>query len=137
MDKTSETGANAINEKHRGKLLEHIVRSSPYSIKVLSKKLGISRTTLYNKFQAAQLDYDFLLQVSKIVHYDFKDKLPQFHTQLVVPVPHYSKRDIIIDKKYIQLLEGYQRLFGFLVKTAHKYGLEYTRNELDRTSEHI
>ena len=137
MDQTLATGESAINEKHRGKLLELIVRRSPYSIKVLSKKLGISRTTLYNKFQAAQLDYDFLLQVSKIVHYDCKAKLPQCHTQVVVPVSQSNKRDIIIDKKYIQLLDGYQRLFGFLVKTAHKYGLEYTRKELDRTFEHI
>lgn len=95
--------------------------------------MGISRTTLYNKFKSAQLDYDFLLQVSKILNFDLKEKIPQSYTQVIAPIRHCNQQDNIIDKKYIQLLEGYQRLFGFLVKTAHKYGLEHTRNQLDRT----
>jgi hypothetical protein len=121
------------NENHRGKILEHIIRKSPYSIKVLSKKLGISRTTLYARFKSSQLDYEFLLEVSRILHFDLKDKIPQKYTQVILPVGQFNEQNIIIDKKYIQLLEGYQRLFEFLTKITHKYGLENTRNQLDKT----
>ncbi len=120
-------------EKHKGEILEQLVRKIPYPIKLLSKNLGISRTTLYNRFKSSQLDYDFLLQVSKILHLDLQDKVSQLYPQVILPFNHYNRQNIIINKKYIQLLEAYQRLFSFLVKLTHKYGLEHIKNQLDKS----
>lgn len=129
------TTTDKLMERHRGEILEMVIRKSPYSIKTLASKLGISRTTLYNKFKEYNLDYDFLLQVSDILHYDIKGELPQLNTKVILPINQYSQQTRLIEKQYIELLERYKRLFGFLTRITHKYGLERVRHQIDRIVE--
>jgi DNA-binding Lrp family transcriptional regulator len=118
-------------DKHRGEILEMVVRKSPYSIKTLAKKLGISRTTLYNKFKEYNLDYDFLLLVSNILHYDISADLPELDTRTMLPMSQHIQKVRMVEKQYMELLERYKRLFGFLTKVAHKHGLERMRKQVD------
>lgn len=129
------TTTDNLMEKHRGEILEMVIRKSPYSIKTLARKLGISRTTLYNKFKEYNLDYDFLLQVSDVLHYDIKSEIPQLNTKVILPINQYSQQTRQIERQYIELLERYKRLFGFLTRVTHKYGLERVRQQIDRIIE--
>jgi hypothetical protein len=124
-----------IMEKHRGEILEAVVRKSPYSIKTLAKKLCISRTTLYNKFKECNLDYDFLLLVSNILHYDISSEIPEIDTKIVLPIEQHNHQVRTIEKQYIELLESYKRLFGFLTRVTHKHGLEKIRKQVDKIVE--
>ncbi|QCR23107.1 hypothetical protein [Pontibacter sp. SGAir0037] len=61
---------------HRGEIVEAVVRSSGISLSKLHKKLNISRGTLYNKFDDANLEYEFILEVGRIIHHDFTEEFP-------------------------------------------------------------
>ena len=131
MNPTSEK----FIEKHRGEILERAVRKSPYSIKTLAKKLGISRITLYNKFKESNLNYDFLLFVGSIIHYDIKAEIPELDTNIPLSINKHNQKVRIIEKQYMDLLEKYRKLFGFLTKIMHKHGLESMRKEIDKIVE--
>lgn len=122
-------------DKHRGAILEMIVRKSPYSIKALAEKLAISRTTLYNKFKEQDLNYDFLLLVSKTLHHDLTVEIPELQSQVLVPNKQYDALARSFEKSYIQLLERYKRLFAFLTKLAHTYGLEEVKKKMNKITE--
>ena len=66
--------------QHRGEILEAVIRKSGYSIKVLAKRLGVSRNTIYNKFKEYDLSYDFIVRVGDIIRYDFTYEYPEIKT---------------------------------------------------------
>jgi plasmid maintenance system antidote protein VapI len=65
------------NSVHRGEIVEKILRKSGYSLTKVAKKLGISRNTLYNRFKNANLSYHFMMEVGKIIYYDFTIDFPE------------------------------------------------------------
>lgn len=56
---------------HQGDLLREVTKNSGYPITALTKKLRISRTTLYKKFSLEKLDTSFFIEVGRIIGYDF------------------------------------------------------------------
>ena len=111
------------------------VRKSPYPIKALAQKLGISRNTLYNKFREHNLNYDFILKVGDIIYYDFKDDFPELKTTIPIHIAKHARELRKLERKYLQLLERYDKLFAFLVKVTHEHGLEALRQEIDQLTE--
>jgi hypothetical protein len=122
-------------EQHRGELLESIIRKSPYSLSTVAKKLGISRTTLYNKFKECGLDYDFILIVSDLLHHDIKAEIPELDTKVAFSLEQQLYQTRLREKQYLALLERYRRLFAFLTKVAYQYGLDHVGKHMDKLSE--
>lgn len=62
---------------HRGETVEKAVRESGYSITKLAKRMGKSRRHIYNVFENPQVPIETVLEIGRIIHYDFSDILPQ------------------------------------------------------------
>ena len=65
---------------HKGQIIEKAVRTSGFSVTELAKRLKKSRRYVYNVFEKQDVSTDVLVQIGKIIHYDFsidlKDLMP-------------------------------------------------------------
>jgi predicted transcriptional regulator len=57
--------------KHRGEILKRAVADSGMSATRVAKALGVTRQTLYNRYDDPNVTRDFLIEVGKIIKYDF------------------------------------------------------------------
>jgi hypothetical protein len=107
---------------HRGEIVEKRVRRSGYKLVKLAEKLNVSRNILYNKFKDANLNYHFIIEVGKVLHYDFSRDFPEIRPGMGL---QGEKADSVlkVENKYLHLLEKYTHLFEKLVKIANEYEL--------------
>jgi hypothetical protein len=68
--------------QHRGEIVAAAVSKSGMKLSQLHRALGISRPTLYRRFDDPHLSFDFIKRVGQLIHYDFA----QDFKELVVPV---------------------------------------------------
>eukprot|EP01132_Coremiostelium_polycephalum_P002972 gene2972-3710_t len=124
---------------HRGQILEKIVRKSGFSLTKLAEKLGISRNTLYNRFDNANVGYRFIMDVGHIIHYDFSIDFPEMKQEpnligdypvLVTNRENKSAELWRVETKYTNLLEKYTKLLGILVKIANENGLHTLKQDI-------
>lgn len=118
--------------RHRGEILEAVVRKSGYSLKALAQKLGISRNTIYNKFREHDLSYEFIVRVGKVIHYDFTYEYPEIKTTVKIDAPQHIAKLWWLEKKYTRLLEHYNGLLDFLLRMANDYHLEGLKKDIDK-----
>jgi DNA-binding Lrp family transcriptional regulator len=126
-------------QKHRGEIVENVIRKSGFSLKKLSERLGISRNTLYNRFKEPELSYGFIRAVGNIIHYNFEADFVELHEEAHAvsegPI-NYMDRDAVellrLEKKYTVLLERYNKLLGILVKLANTNELQTLKKEILR-----
>ena len=123
--------------QHRGEIVETAARKSGYTIKKLAERLKISRNTLYNKFNESDLSYDFIIQVSNIIHYNFSPDFPELKLEALEDVEEasgYRAWDMVmlieLKRKYMDLLERYNKLLGSLVKLTHDHELQAVRQKI-------
>ena len=118
--------------QHRGETVEATVRKSGYSIKAIAEKMGVSRNTIYNKFREHDLSYEFIVRVGDIIHYDFTSDFPEMKTDVVLDKDKQVVELWKVERKYIILLERYNRLLGFLIKVANDYQVEKLKKDIKR-----
>ena len=82
--------------------------------------MGKSRKWLYNAFENPHLSIDYILEIGKIIHYDFSEEIKELNLSL-----RYASDSKSINEeaeywktKYLELLEEYQ---AFL-KAQQKFG---------------
>ncbi len=68
-----------MDNTHRGKVIQDAVKKSGYKIIEITKKLGISRNTLYYKFSNAKVDYDFIIRLGHVINHDFSISFPEIN----------------------------------------------------------
>ena len=126
------------NMTHRGEIVEKAIRRSGFSLTKLAEKVGISRNTLYNKFKDADLSYAFIMEVGKVIHYDFTLTFPEMKTEIgptsANPISQH-REDLLatlwrLEGKYNQLLEKYNKLLEIVISIVDENDLYEMRQEI-------
>lgn len=102
--------------QHRGEIIKNAVYKSGFPITELAKKLGKSRRWMYLMFENNMVSLDIVLQIGKIIHYDFMQEIKEFNPSLMAlnePPTVYKNEEISTEywkNKYLKLLEDYSEL---------------------------
>jgi AcrR family transcriptional regulator len=118
---------------HQGEILQDAIKNSGISITRIVDELGITRPTIYRKFKDETLDYAFVKRVGDIIGHDFSNDFTSLQ-QTVLPFVatavtntvssgvtgkqqvlqvadnDYQKQLMVLQTKYIALLEAYNEL---------------------------
>ncbi|MBF9223525.1 helix-turn-helix domain-containing protein [Hymenobacter sp. BT662] len=122
---------------HQGEILQEAIKNSGISITRIVDELGITRPTIYRKFKEETVDYNFVNRIGEIINHDFsldftiaqqsvipfvtspaKHSVTNSVTHNVTPRVTQaqaadcdpSKQLLILQGKYIALLEAYNEL---------------------------
>lgn len=102
--------------QHRGEIIKEAVYKSGYPITELAKRLGKSRRWMYLMFENSNVSLDLILQIGKIIHYDFTEEIKEFNPHQNTfnePVTDFTKEELQSEywkNKYLKLLEEYNEL---------------------------
>jgi len=95
---------------HRGELIEKAIRESGYSITAVAQRLGKSRRWMYFLFENPNVPLDLVLQIGKILYYDFSEVIPEISPRknsVADSHEHSNRADEIAfwKNKYYQLVD--------------------------------
>jgi len=110
--------------QHRGEIVAAIVAKSGVKLSQLHRALGISRPTLYRRFEDPNLDFDFIKRVGQLIYHDFAEDFRELaapaSSLAAEPAPGYAL-DSLDDCKnkllhvyglYAELQEKYNALLN-------------------------
>lgn len=130
-------------EQHKGKIVEAAIKRSGYQMKSLADKLGIARNTLYTKMKEMELEDSFIEKIGNIIHYDFSIDFPDLNnsartyaeeSQAIYKSAGYKNPDFIqlqeLNRKYLKLLEDYNKLLKILILLANSNELIGIKKEI-------
>jgi len=115
---------------HVGNILEQVLRMERIGISELSRKLKVSRRTIYNWFEQENLNLQILLEVGNIIGHDFTAELPENlikkHLHVLNAKDTSSVKNTDVDNnsvyfwmnKYISLLEKYNDLLNLISENS-------------------
>ncbi|MVN78267.1 hypothetical protein GO988_18205 [Hymenobacter sp. HMF4947] len=111
-------------KQHRGEVVKEAVLKSGVKITKLYQELGISRPTLYRRFEEPNLSFAFIEQVGALIRHDFaqdfRELAPPVGSAVAEPTPAYQL-DTLDDCKnkllhvyalYTELQEKYAALLA-------------------------
>lgn len=114
--------------KHHGEiLLERIEKSKGVNKTALADAMGISRGTLYNLLEQAEIPWEYLHRAGKYLNYDFREDLPEMPvyrddilresqgeyvtmTQCIEDVKAWKNKYIALAEEHFELSKKYSRL---------------------------
>ena len=102
--------------QHRGEILKEAVYKSGVPITELAKRMGKSRRWMYLMFENCNVSLDIVLQIGKIIHYDFADEIKEFSPSQKIIEKSPANSNIEDSEaehwknKYLKLLEEYNEL---------------------------
>lgn len=102
---------------HKGELIEKAVRERSFPITLLAKRLNKSRRHIYNLFENPDVSLDIILQVGKIIQYDFSQELKELAAipieyQIDVNSKSFAEPESAAywKSKYFELMEQHKQL---------------------------
>lgn len=107
--------------QHKGEIVEKAIRESGYSLTHMAKKLNRSRRWMYLLFENPNVSLDLIIQIGKIIHYDFSDEIKelkkyklqdpeQFVNESAANYKKTSEESEHWKNKYLELLEKHNQL---------------------------
>lgn len=102
--------------QHRGEIIKIAVYKSGFSISELAKRLGKSRRWMYLMFENNTVSLDVVLQIGKLIHYDFSEEIKEFSpsqntsNELSTSFEKEESNAEYWKNKYLKLLEEYNEL---------------------------
>lgn len=142
-------------EQHKGKIVEAAIKKSGFRMKALANKLGIARNTLYTRLKDAHIKDAFIIEIGKVIHYDFSNDFPGIYKKNVkqdnAEKPDYTPKgdgykysDELhammgdpyfvrlqkLNKKYLRLMEDYNKLLKVLMLLANNNELAGITQEI-------
>lgn len=112
-----------------GQVIEHAVRRDHMGISELSRKLHVSRRTIYNWFKQKTLSFDVIYKIGNVIHHDFSKEFPDEFARFVAENRNNNPVATGLDgvqissvnywmNKYIRLLEKYNDLLSHEFSTS-------------------
>ncbi|MFD2719288.1 helix-turn-helix domain-containing protein [Hymenobacter monticola] len=118
---------------HQGEILQDAIKNSGISITRIVEELGITRPTIYRKFKDETIEYSFVKRIGDIINHDFSNDFTSVQqsalpfvtsvqktsvtptvttrvTQAQAADSDPSKQLLLLQSKYISLLEAYNEL---------------------------
>lgn len=116
---------------HLGNILEQAIRMERIGISELSRKLKVSRRTIYNWFEQENLNIQIILKVGDVIGHDFSVELPEnllrSHRRLLnIDNTSLENKDEVENNsvyfwmnKYVSLLEKYNDLLSLIADKSN------------------
>ncbi len=107
---------NICTMQHRREIIRKAIYNSGYTVTEIAKCIGKSRRWMYLMFENSNLSLDIVLQIGKIIHYDFTDEIKEFNpSQKVLEKSSLDSKKEESNaeywkNKYLKLLEEYNEL---------------------------
>jgi len=106
---------------HDGEIIELAVRRDKISISELSRKLKVSRKSIYNWFKKENLSLEVINKIGDVLNHDFMKDLPGKYDELNIELGKMKNENtsnieydpnlaLYWKTKYINLLEDYTNL---------------------------
>ena len=96
---------------HKGKILEKIVREREPVITTLAKKMKYTARTIYNHFNATEIEDHILLKYAKVLNYSFREEFPQLYPSFTVSEPPLEYVAVKNSELLLQDVERYRNLY--------------------------
>ena len=99
-------------------MLREAIINSGIPIKRVAESVNRSRRWLYMQFEKRDVDLDTLLEIGKVIHFDFSREIPELHVARTGPKDVRDRSDFeypdhsaeFWKNKYLNLLEEYSAL---------------------------
>lgn len=94
-----------------GKIVEKALKNSGVTLAALSKKMGVTRPTIYKLFEKKVVRPDTLAKIGSIINYDFSSYIDAQLLSKTVKMPKTEPEEVLYWRnKYIELLEEYNKV---------------------------
>ncbi|WP_151087248.1 hypothetical protein [Hymenobacter baengnokdamensis] len=77
-------------KQHRGEIVHEVVLKSGVKVSRLYGALGISRPTLYRRFDDPNLEFDFIRRVGEVIYHNFAEEFRELAPTAAEPVEIYQ-----------------------------------------------
>ncbi|WP_454802282.1 hypothetical protein [Mucilaginibacter phyllosphaerae] len=113
-------------DKHRGQIVEYLVRKKGINISELPDKLRVNRRTLYNWFAHPLLKPEVIIRIGIVIKHNFSIEFPELFLSAQFDVHHQPdiSEELVDDNiwrtKYLELLEKYNETLRLTLNNKQK-----------------
>ena len=102
-------------KQHRGEIVHEVVLKSGVKVSSLYRALGISRPTLYRRFEDPNLSFEFIRQMGEVIYHNFAEEFKELAPTVAEPMAVYQLSSVEECKD--ELL----RVYGLYLEKVRQY----------------